>query len=74
MAALIHIGTRTYPLPAATDLQQLAADIAGAITDGGLLQVQVEVAQEAMTVFVNTRVVGIIVLDWQGVGQGFTHG
>jgi hypothetical protein len=74
MAALIHIGTRTYPLPAATDLQQLAGDIAGAMTDHRPLQVQVEVATEAMTVYVNTAVVDIIVLDWQGVGQGFTHG
>jgi hypothetical protein len=74
MAALIHIGSRTYSLSDDAEPQKLASDITKAMDAKGTLIVQVQVAGQAITLYINTAMIDVIALDWNGVGQGFFHG
>ena len=72
--ALIHVGGRSYPLPADPDAQTVAANVRAAVQAKGLLEVQVEVAESPVTLYINTAVVDVVALDWNGNGAGFFHG
>ncbi len=74
MPALIHIGTRTFTLPADADVQAVAAAIRTAVEAKGALEFQADTNGSPLTVFVNTAEVDVIVFDWQGTGAGFMHG
>lgn len=74
MAALIHIDGRSYQLPAEPGPQALAAEIRAAVEAKGAITIQVEIADQQVTLYVNTAQVGVIALDWEGVGAGFFHG
>ena len=75
MPAMIHIGSRSFALPENKDPEDVGADIVKAFTAAThLLQVEVVVAQKKMTIYVNVLEAGLIVLDPDGVGQGFFHG
>jgi len=74
MAALIHIGGRSYTLPVEPDAQTVAAAVQSAVSQQGLLQVQVEINTKPVTLYVNTAQVDVIALDWDGGGAGFFHG
>lgn len=74
MAALIHIGGRSYTLPVDPDAQTVAAAVRAAVADKGLLEIQVEIDGKPVTLYVNTAEVDVIALDWDGAGAGFFHG
>lgn len=74
MSALIHVGGKSYALPADPDAQTVAAAVRAAVERKGLLEIQVEVAGAAVTLYINTDQVDVIALDWNGVGAGFFHG
>jgi hypothetical protein len=71
---LIHIDGRSYTLPSEADQGQLAEDVAAAIDAKKTLKVQVTVGEAPVTLFVNTALVRVIALDWDGTGAGFFHG
>ena len=74
MTALIHIGGRSYTLPVDSDAQTVAASVKAAVESKGLLEIQVDVEDKPVTLFVNTDQVDVIALDWDGGGAGFFHG
>jgi hypothetical protein len=74
MAARIHIGTRSFALPADADAQTVAASVRAAVEAKGVLELQVEADGSPVTLFVNTAEVDVIALDWHGTGAGFMHG
>jgi hypothetical protein len=72
--AMIHVGGRSYPLPADADTQVVASEVRAAVEAKGSLQVQVEVDGSPVTLYINTAQVDVIALDWNGTGAGFFHG
>ncbi len=74
MSALIHVGGKSYALPADPDPQTVATAVRTAVQQKGLLEIQVDVAGEPVTLYINTDQVDVIALDWDGVGAGFFHG
>ena len=74
MAAKIHIGSRSFDLPDDPTPQEVGARVAEAVAAKGLLTLNVLIAGSTVTLFVNTAQVETIVVDPEGVGQGFFHG
>ena len=74
MSALIHIDGRTYQLPDGVNQQELAAEVQAAVEAKGAVTIQVEIAGNPVTLYVNTAEVAVLALDWKGGGAGFFHG
>jgi hypothetical protein len=73
MAVMVHVGTRRFVVADGVDTVELAQTIDTAVKANGSFSFDAQIGESPLTVHVNTAVVDVVIIDYNGVGSGFFH-